>query len=159
MKYARLTKEQFEIFHERFSQFLATQKIDKDAWKKIVETDSKTTEEQLDLFSDIVWEDALSNAEYMEHVSEKDLKVFRFFKDKDTAKFISVKINGDLGVDFTSEKGISKMFENIMDERLEIYQGEKNVLGKRNAEMFQLITEGCMISDDRIFSALNESIS
>jgi len=157
MKYTRLTREQFEIFHEKFAEFLATQKIDKEEWKKIVETNPKLTEEQLDLFSDIVWEDALKNAEYLEHVGAKDLKVFRFMKGK--VRMISVKIKGSLDIDLTANDGIKKVFENIMDSRVILHQGEKKVGRKRNEEMFQLITEGCMITDDRIYRALNEAIS
>jgi hypothetical protein len=158
MKYARLTKEQFEIFHEKFAEFLATQQIDRDEWKKIVETNPKMTEEQLDLFSDIVWDDALKNAEYLEHVGPKDLKVFRFMKGK--VKMISIKIKGELDIDLTADNGITKVFENIMDSRVLLYQGNKKINGhKRNEEMFQLITEGCVISDDRIYKALSSAIS
>ena len=158
MKYTRLTKEQFEIFHEKFAEFLATQQIDKDEWKKIVETNPKMTEEQLDLFSDIVWDDALKNAEYLEHLSPKDLKVFRFMKGK--VKMISIKIKGDLDIDLTADNGITKVFENIMDSRVLLYQGNKKINGhKRNEEMFSLITEGCIISDDRIYKALSSAIS
>jgi hypothetical protein len=158
MKYTRLTKEQFEIFHEKFAEFLATQKIDKDEWKKIVETNPKMTEEQLDLFSDIVWDDALGNAEYLEHVSPKDLKVFRFMKNK--VKMISIKIKGKLDIDLTAHNGIGKVFENIMDTRVVLYKGEKKIRSQeRRQEMFQLITEGCIISDDRIYKALAEAVS
>ncbi|MEN8137010.1 MAG: DUF6495 family protein [Bacteroidota bacterium] len=156
MKYTRLTKEQFEIFHEKFAEFLASQQIDNDEWKKIVETNPKMTEEQLDLFSDIVWEDALGNAEYLEHVGPKDLKVFYFMKNK--VRMISVKINEGLEIDLTANDGIRKLFENIMDERIELYKGEKKFDEKRNEEMFQLITEGCMITDDRIYKALSEAV-
>ncbi len=159
MKYARLTKEQFEIFHEKFAEFLATQKIDNEEWKKIVETNPEMTEEQLDLFSDIVWDDVLKHAEYLEHVSPKDLKVFRFMK-KSKVKMISIKIKGNLDIDLTKPDGITKVFENIMDSRVLLYQGTKKINPyKRSEEMFQLITEGCIISDDRIYKALSSAIS
>ena len=158
MKYTRLTKEQFEIFHEKFAEFLASQKIDRDEWKKIVETDPKMTEEQLDLFSDIVWDDVLKNAEYLEHVSPKDIKVFRFTKGK--VKMISIKIKGELDIDLTQNDGITKVFENIMDSRIVLHQGQKKIRSdKRKEEMFQLITEGCILSDDRIYKALSEAIN
>jgi len=157
MKYTRLTKEQFEIFHEKFAEFLATQQIDNEEWKKIVETDPKMTEEQLDLFSDIVWEDALSNAEYLEHIGPKDLKVFRFKGSK--VRMISIKVKGELDIDLTAADGIKKVFENIMDSRIILHEGRKKVGRQRNEEMFQLITEGCMITDERIYNALHEAIS
>ncbi|MCK5824851.1 MAG: hypothetical protein KAG96_05530 [Ichthyobacteriaceae bacterium] len=157
MKYTRLTKEQFEIFHQQFSEFLATQKIDTDEWKKIVETNPKLTEDQLDLFSDIVWDDALNNAEYLEHISAKDLKAFKF--NEKTIEVLSVKINEDLDIDLTKEESIKLLFENIMDSRIDLFQGNKNIDTIRNEEMFQLVTEGCIITDGRMFKALKEIIN
>jgi hypothetical protein len=158
MKYTRLTKEQFEIFHERFAKFLATQKIDKEEWKKIVETNPKLTEELLDLFSDIVWDGALSNANYLENVSEKQISVFNF--EKEISRMITVEITGDLDIDLTSHQGMNKLFENIMSDKVNIYQGNKKISAEeRNAEMFQLIREGCMITDDKVFTSLNNFIN
>lgn len=157
MKYERLTKEQFEIFHEKFAEFLATQKIDNKEWKKIVETNPKMTEEQLNLFSDIVWDDVLTNAKYLEHTSKKHLKAF-LFMDK-TVKMISVEIDENLDIDFLKNDGIKKLFEQIMDKQIKLYQGEKKLGDDRKKEMFQLILEGCTISDGKIFKALDSVIN
>lgn len=156
MKYTRLTKEQFEIFHEKFAKFLATQKIDNAEWKNIVENKMELSIELLDLFSDIVWDDALTNAQYLEHLSEKDFKAFKF-GEKDI-EMLSVKITGDMDIDLTSDKGFNKLFEDIMDPRIEFYTGNKKIEGARNEEMFQLITEGCVISSSQLFDALSEAI-
>jgi len=56
MKYRRLSKEQFEELHLEFINFLATQSITAEEWKKIKAEQPKVAEEEMDIFSDLVWE-------------------------------------------------------------------------------------------------------
>ena len=69
MKYARLTKEQLEEMHQEFINFLATQSITADEWEKIKKEKPETAEEELDIFSDLIWEGVLNKVEYLEHFS------------------------------------------------------------------------------------------
>ena len=55
MKYTRLTKEQIESLHEEFAKFLATQSIDKKQWEALKSSNSVLVDEELDLFSDMIW--------------------------------------------------------------------------------------------------------
>ena len=59
MKYRRLTKEQFEELHQEFINFLATQSITGEEWTKIKAEQPKVAEEEMDIFSDLVWEGVL----------------------------------------------------------------------------------------------------
>ena len=54
MKYERLTKEQFEALHQEFSNFLATQSIDKAEWDSIKTNKPEVAEQELDVFSDLI---------------------------------------------------------------------------------------------------------
>ena len=65
MKYRKLTKEQFESLHQEFAQFLATQKIDIYKWNKMKSQNSALVEDELCVFSDMVWEDVLNKVEYL----------------------------------------------------------------------------------------------
>ena len=76
MKYSRLTKEQFEELHEEFINFLATQAITVDEWATIKENTPETAEQELDVFSDLVWEGVLSKVMYLEHISPKQMDLF-----------------------------------------------------------------------------------
>ena len=69
MKYTRLTKEQLEELHPEFTNFLATQSVDKAEWDKIKETNPEVAEQEIDVFSDLIWEGVLTNAKYLEHYS------------------------------------------------------------------------------------------
>ena len=79
MKYARLTKEQFEEMNAEFSNFLATQAIDKAEWDQIKIQKPEIAEQELDVFSDLVWEGVLSKTEFLEHFSKNHIFLFQCF--------------------------------------------------------------------------------
>ena len=76
MKYKRLTKEQFEALQKEFANFLATQSIDKGEWDKIKAEKPEVAEQELDVFSDLIWEGVLTNANYLEHFSKNHIFLF-----------------------------------------------------------------------------------
>ena len=73
MKYTRLTKEQFEELNQEFINFLATQSITADEWKDIKEQKPEVAEEELDVFSDLVWEGVLSKVAYLENIAPQHM--------------------------------------------------------------------------------------
>ena len=79
MKYARLTKEQFEELTQEFTNFLATQTIDKAEWDQIKAEKPEVAEQELDVFSDLVWEGVLTNANYLEFFSKNHIFLFHCF--------------------------------------------------------------------------------
>ena len=76
MTYARLTKEQFEELHVEFINFLATQSIDAKEWQTIKETQPEVAEQELDVFSDLVWEGVLTKVSYLENISKDQMHLF-----------------------------------------------------------------------------------
>ena len=70
MKYRQLTKEQFESLHKEFASFLATQSIDVKEWNKIKKEKPNVAEDEMNVFSDVIWDDVLSKTNYIEHFSE-----------------------------------------------------------------------------------------
>ena len=62
MKYTRLTKEQLEEMYQEFINFLAAQSITAEEWAQIKQEKPKVAEEELDVFSDLVWEGVLNQA-------------------------------------------------------------------------------------------------
>ena len=89
MQYVRLTKEQLEELHQEFINFLATQSITADEWQEIKTTKPQVAEEEIDIFSDLVWENVLTKAKYLEHISPNQLHLFELREDK----IISIQLN------------------------------------------------------------------
>lgn len=89
MKYARLTKEQFEELHQEFINFLATQSITGDEWSDIKANKPEVAEQELDVFSDLIWEGVLSQVEFLEHISPQQMHLF--YCTEDHMRLIALK--------------------------------------------------------------------
>src|SRR5690606_13089686 len=132
MKYTRLTKEQFEELHQEFANFLAAQNIDKNEWEQIKTEKPEVAEQELDVFSDLIWEGALNRTEYLEHFSERHIFLFHF--QQEMAYSIIIKSNAQ-GVSFLTKEGLVWLSDHITSGQLEITQGKKQLQNK-NQDVF-----------------------
>lgn len=148
MKYARLSKEQFEELHEEFARFLATQQITADEWKELKTHKPEVAEEELDLFSDLVWERVLQNASYLEHFSPNQLHLFKLEDEK--MSLIALKVNRD-GVDITTKEGYAWLQENLHEEDVVFYTSAKAYSDNAYADIFDLIKKGAVITKGALF--------
>jgi hypothetical protein len=155
MKYRQLTKEQFESMHQEFAQFLATQKIDVDTWTKMKSDNSELVEEELNLFSDMVWDDVLTKVEYLEHFSKSSVNFFKC--EKEAIYRIAVTI--DKEIDLLSEEGYKWLLQNPKDDAIDYLKGSKQYSGERNKEIFQLIEKGSQIARGELFEYFNRLTS
>ncbi len=155
MKYRQLTKEQFESLHKEFSKFLATQSIDVNEWTTIKNENPSLAEEEMNLFSDVVWEDVLTRTKYLEHFSPKTINLF---KCNDTEmKRIVVKVDKD--IDLLTENGYTWLIENYNNQEVSFLQGSKKYSEERNPEIFDLIEKGSSISNGELFTFFEKIIS
>ncbi|MGJ8666239.1 MAG: DUF6495 family protein [Patiriisocius sp.] len=147
MKYARLTKEQLESLKDEFINFLATQSITGDEWAKIKEKQPEVAEEEIDIFSDLVWEGALTQAKFLENISPKLL--FLFSLGEAEMKLISLKIL-DESKDITTPKGYAWLQKNYMNDDVEFFTATKKY-EDRNADIFKLIQQGAVITKGELY--------
>lgn len=147
MKYRQLTKEQFESLHQEFAQFLATQKIDVTEWGHIKNQKPELAEEELNLFSDLVWDDVLNKVKYLEHFSKNSVNFFK--TEEKSIHRIVVKVTKE--VDLLSQEGYEWLLKNPKDEAIEYFKGEKKYTSERNTEIFDLIEKGSQISRGELF--------
>ncbi|MCA6422916.1 MAG: hypothetical protein IM568_08880 [Flavobacterium sp.] len=152
MKYKRLTKEQFEALHKEFSNFLATQSIDKTEWDSIKANRPEVAEQELDVFSDLIWEGVLTNAHYLEHFSKNH--IFLFHCQEKLIQSIVLKALKPQ-VDFMQKEGLQWLSDNMFTETVEIHIGKKEYQTERNKAIFDLITEGAILSDGQLYLQIN----
>ena len=152
MKYKRLTKEQFESLHHEFANFLATQSIDKKEWDAIKSNTPEIAEQELDVFSDLIWESVLTNAQFLEHFSKNHIFLFHCQE-----KFIqSIVIKSLVAeVDFMNKEGLQWLSDNLFTETVEMHLGKKEYDANRNEAIFNLITEGAILSDGQLYIQIN----
>lgn len=148
MKYARLTKEQFEELHQEFINFLATQSITADEWANLKVNKPEVAEMELDVFSDLIWEGVLNKAEYLEHFAPQHMYLFHL--DEKNMHAIVVNVKND-EVDITTKEGYNWLRENLMDESVEFLQADKAYTEDKNLDKFQMIEQGASITKGELY--------
>ena len=152
MKYRRLTKEQFEALHQEFANFLATQSIDKSEWDNIKAQQPHVAEQELDVFSDLIWEGVLTGANYLEHFSKNF--IFLFHCQETLVKTIVLKSLVP-ETDFMTKEGLQWLSDNMFTETVEIKLGQKTYDKDRNEAIFELIQQGAILSDGQLYLQIN----
>ena len=148
MKYTRLTKEQLEELNQEFINFLATQSITADEWKEIKEQKPEVAEEELDVFSNLVWEGVLSKVEYLENIAPQHMYLFKV--DGLQLRLIGLKIKSD-NIDLTNKEGFGWLRDNLMSDDVELFNANKTLEADKNAKLFELIVQGSSITKGELF--------
>ena len=153
MKYSRLTKEQFDSLHQEFINFLATQTITASEWESIKASKPEVAEQELDIFSDLVWEGVLSKAKYLENISEQQLFLFRI--DDSEMHLIVVKVT-NAKIDITSAEGYKWLQENFASDEVEFFNANKDFSEDKNLDIFGLIQQGAVITKGELYRFFEE---
>lgn len=148
MKYLRLTKEQLEELKPEFINFLATQSITGDEWAAIKETQPKVAEQEIDVFSDLVWEGVLTRASYLEHISPNQMHLFNLREDN--MALIAIKVNKD-DIDITTAEGYAWLKDNLGDDDVVFMSASKEYSDDHNVDKFKLIKEGAIITRGELY--------
>jgi hypothetical protein len=155
MKYKRLSKEQFESLHQEFANFLASQSIDKKEWDLLKANNHEVTEQELDVFSDLIWEGVLTNANFLEHFSKNH--IFLFHCQEKLIQSIVLK-SLDPTIDFMNQEGLKWLGDNLFTDNVEMHLGKKEYNQERNTAIFELILQGAILSDGQLYIQVNSII-
>lgn len=155
MKYRRLTKEQFEELHQEFINFLATQSITAEEWKDIKTNKPEVAEQELDVFSDLVWEGVLTKAEYLENISPQHM--YLFYLGESEIELIGLKLN-KTDVNLTTKEGFAWLRENLMSDDVEIFDAKKAYSNDKQSDKFALIQQGSVITKGELFTYFDKLI-
>jgi len=156
MNYARLTKEQLEELHPEFITFLATQSIDKKEWDEIKVNKPNIAEQEIDVFSDMIWEKALTNVTFIDHFSKNYIFLFKCLEN--VVYSLVIKTNNPK-IDFVAADGIHWLGENLFSNEVEITKGRKDISENRNKSLFEIIKQGGIISKGELFTKLENLIN
>lgn len=148
MKYARLTKEQFEEMHREFINFLAAQSITAQEWEDIKKNKPEVAEQELDVFSDLVWEGVLNQAKFLEHFSPNQIYLFKITEA--AMYLIAIKIENE-AIDVTTKAGYHWLQQNLMDKSVNLYTSSKAISDDRNKDVFALIQQGAVITRGELY--------
>ena len=148
MKYTRLTKEQFEELHKEFINFLATQSITAKEWDEIKANKPEVAEQELDVFSDLVWEGVLGQVTYLEHISPQQMHLFHLKEDIMT--LIAIKLKNE-EIDLTTSEGFDWFRNNLLSDDVEFLTANKSYSEDKPLDKFKLIQQGAVITKGDLF--------
>jgi len=155
-KYSRLTKEQFEELHQEFINFLATQSITGEEWKQIKLDKPEAAEEELDIFSDLIWEGVLTKANYLENISPQQIFLFKI--EESVMNLIVVKTTNE-AIDITTAKGYRWLQENFAEDEVEFFTAVKEFSKDKNGDIFSLIQQGAVVTKGALFTFFNKIVN
>lgn len=156
MKYTRLTKEQLEQLHPEFVNFLATQTITKEEWDNLKRERPEVAEEELDIFSDLVWEGVLAKVCYLENISPQQMHLFHLTSKE--MKLISIKVMNP-EVDLGTKAGFAWFKKNYTSDFVEYLTAVKAYTEDKNKDKFGLIQQGAAITKGELYQWFDALIS
>lgn len=148
MKYRRLTREQLEELQPEFINFLATQSITAQEWKTLKEQRPELAEQELDVFSDLIWEGVLSKVEYLENMSQWQMHLFHLTEKE--MKLFSVKVTHP-NIDLRTPEGFAWFKRNFQSDFVEYLTASKAYGEDRNKDKFELIEQGATITKGALY--------
>lgn len=152
MKYKRLSNEDLQQLEKEFVNFLASAQITAQDWQKMKINELAKAEELIDVFSDVVYDKVMSKMKFLEYRDSKTLNVYKCEEDKIVLVGLRVKEQSQL--DLTVPNVFDQWNENS-SASVNVIKTEKQYIKDRNIEVFELIQNGCLITDDRLFNLLN----
>lgn len=156
MKYSRLTKEQFEELHQEFINFLASQSITAKEWEEIKRDKPEVAEDEMDVFSDLIWEGVLDKVTYLEHFSTQQMFLFQITQVE--IHLIGIKIENE-AIDITRREGYQWLQKNLMDDAVNLYTSTKVLSEDRNKDIFALIQQGAVITKGDLFQYFDKVVN
>ena len=152
MKYRILSDIELKELETEFVQFLVSNGIDDAEWKKINSNDADKAIELVEIFSDVVFEKAFKKVQFLEHIAPNSIKVFMLGADK--IYLIGVDSTHP-EIDFRDRDVLTALASNFNEyrEKLHIYKTEKVISENREAEIFKLMKDGCLVIDENRFKA------
>lgn len=148
MKYRRLTKQQLQELQPEFINFLATQSITAEEWKNLKDQKPEVAEDEIDIFSDLIWEGVLSKIGYLENISAQNMHLFDCSSKE--MKLLSVKVmNPD--IDLTTKTGFEWFKKNWQSDFVEYLTASKAYSDAPNLDKFKLIEQGAVITKGELY--------
>lgn len=145
MRFRKLTVEELEQLEKEYIQFLAANGIPGDEYKKFQLENPEKIDELIEMFSDIVLEQALKKIKYIEFAEPKELRLFHFQEKNIT--LIGLQTESD-EIDFTSEDYFQQLKEVMQShpESVKIYSTYKPINDNREEELFDYLNQGASVS-------------
>jgi Family of unknown function (DUF6495) len=150
MTFRRLNTDELAALEKPFINFLVANTITGDDWAKMKTQEPERASKMLDIFSDFIFEERLRKVQFIQHQEPKEMRLFRCGDEK--MELIGLKVAAHSPIDFTLMSDLSKISPDT--EGVNIYRAEKKYTRGREREIFELLENGCRISEGGLFEVL-----
>ena len=135
---------------------MAAQSIDKTQWNQIKSDNLSLTDELMDLFSDMVWDQSLDKITYLENRSDYHLFLFKCENARIDLILIRVEKDCPSLMDKDYKQWLAK---NLSDSRVDIFESSRTFQETLKEEKFKLMNQGAKVSDGETFEDLKSFLS
>jgi Family of unknown function (DUF6495) len=151
MTFRRLNSDELTALEKPFIKFLVANTITGGDWAKMKTQEPERASKLVDIFSDFIFEERLKKVAFIQHQEPKELRLFKCGDEK--MQLIGLKVPTDSEIDLTNAADLAKI--GIDTEGSHIYRAEKKYTRGREREIFELMENGCRISDGHLFALLD----
>jgi len=158
LKYRRLTTTELKELSKEFIQFLAAQSITAPDWEKIKAEKTEKRDELIDLFSNIVLERILNKIDYLEIITQDELRIFKM--NEDSGRLLGMKITKK-EVDLSDDTILDELFKNpkkLLSQNPKFYELTKKYNKTKAEEVFFLINMGANVTNTTLYDTINTLI-
>lgn len=154
MKYRILTDDELEVFAEDLKHFLIVNGVHSEEWEEINKNDKEKAIQLVELFSDNVLQIVYEKMKFIEHRSPKSCVVFQFKEDE--IELISLNVKNGMS-DLSTPESIHDALVNRPNE-IALFKTTKKYNKKREIEIHEMLTQGCVNSSEEFWVSLNKLI-
>lgn len=156
IKYKRLTHEQLESLEKEFVDFLVINGIVSDDWARMKCDEPEKAERMINLFSDVVFEGILRKTDFIEWRSKTEVRAFHCLKEK--IVLVGLQGEDDPNVNFLDQEFIRNTGK-TKNHEIKAYTTEKPYSKNREEEIFEMLENGCVITDGKLYKAIAVSLA
>lgn len=155
MKYRILSNEELSHLEEDFKHFLIVNGVHAEEWEALNKNEVDKAVQLVEVFSDTVLQKVYEKIEYLEFRSLDNCMVFHFGEDK--IELISIQRKVNSSVDLSTVESIHDALKKQATE-LTFFKSEKSYSKEREAEIHDMIEQGCLLSSSQFWTALSLAI-
>jgi len=150
MKYQRLSAAELENLKDDFIRFLASQGIDAPLWNSMKKERLEDAEKIIEIYSDLVYDQALSKCEFLEYLTPKEFTCLRF-NERQTF-VVGVRVSENSSIDLTTSQFNADLQKGLDSGEIQLFSASKKHEKLREQEMFDWITKGAYMADEIWFT-------
>lgn len=154
LRYQRLTNQELEELKDDFITFLASNTITGDEWAKLKAEEPSKAEKLIEIFSDIVYEKALSNCDCMERFHPHEFRAYKFSDNK--VHLIVVRIKPDMNIQFERQSFTQTILNGLKKNQVEFFEATREYKKTKEMEMFAVLKEGAYLTNDTNYKQLQK---